>query len=174
MKTIRQVATVSLFALIPCAVFGQSEVASSAFEAASVTPTKSAARKGVRAGGENLTGTKLTLKELLAFAHDLNSNQISGPDWIETEGYDITAEAKGPATYPQHRQMLQALLEDRFQLTSHRETSELPVYWLVVADGGPKLGGVKEQQSFEEAVAGKSPFRPGMSGVYTYKDLFRK
>ena len=47
--------------------------------------------------------------------------------------------------------MLQVLLEDRFKLTSHRETREAPVYWLVVAEGGPKLGGRKEQEAFKAA-----------------------
>ncbi len=35
--------------------------------------------------------------------------------------------------------MLQALLEDRFQLKIHRETREGSVYFLDVARGGPKL-----------------------------------
>ena len=35
--------------------------------------------------------------------------------------------------------LIQALLEDRFQLRFHRETRELPVFNLVVAKGGSKL-----------------------------------
>jgi uncharacterized protein (TIGR03435 family) len=35
--------------------------------------------------------------------------------------------------------MLQALLEDRFNLKIHRETRDIPVYELTVAKGGPKL-----------------------------------
>ena len=35
--------------------------------------------------------------------------------------------------------MMQVLLEDRFQLKIHRQTSEGPVYLLSVARGGPKL-----------------------------------
>jgi uncharacterized protein (TIGR03435 family) len=35
--------------------------------------------------------------------------------------------------------MLQALLETRFTLKVHRETRELPVYALTIAEGGPKL-----------------------------------
>ena len=35
--------------------------------------------------------------------------------------------------------MLQALLEDRFQLKVHRENKEMLAYALVVAKGGPKL-----------------------------------
>ena len=35
--------------------------------------------------------------------------------------------------------MLQRLLADRFHLSFHRETREMPVYALVVAKGGPKF-----------------------------------
>jgi uncharacterized protein (TIGR03435 family) len=35
--------------------------------------------------------------------------------------------------------MLQAILADRFKLTVHRETKELPVYFLAVGKNGPKF-----------------------------------
>ena len=35
--------------------------------------------------------------------------------------------------------MLQNLLAERFKLTLHHETKELPMYALVVGKGGPKL-----------------------------------
>ena len=172
MKTIPLITTASLFALISISAFGQSAAAPETFESASVTPSKSAVRMGgVRIQAAGLTGTNLTLKQLLVFAHGLHGSQFSGPDWIGTEGYDFTAKAKSPATRTQLRQMLQALLEDRFKMTSHGETRELPVYWLVVAEGGPKLGGPKEQEAFKTAFADKSPFKPGMNGMYTFKDL---
>jgi len=40
--------------------------------------------------------------------------------------------------------MLQALLEDRFKLKTHRETRELPVYDLTVSRSGLKLQPPKE------------------------------
>ena len=40
-------------------------------------------------------------------------------------------------------QMLQTLLADRFKLTLHHDTKELPIYALVVAKGGSKLQGTK-------------------------------
>jgi uncharacterized protein (TIGR03435 family) len=40
--------------------------------------------------------------------------------------------------------MLQALLEDRFQLKMHRETKEVPVYFLTVGKSGSKLQPTKE------------------------------
>jgi len=55
--------------------------------------------------------------------------------------YDITAKAEGDGTptREQFRQMLQALLADRFKLKAHREQVEMPVYALVVGKGGPKF-----------------------------------
>jgi uncharacterized protein (TIGR03435 family) len=35
--------------------------------------------------------------------------------------------------------MLQTMLADRLKLVVHRETKEVPVYWLVVGKGGPKF-----------------------------------
>jgi uncharacterized protein (TIGR03435 family) len=41
--------------------------------------------------------------------------------------------------------MLQALLAERFKLTLHGRTEQLPVYSLIVAKGGPKLHEVQQQ-----------------------------
>jgi uncharacterized protein (TIGR03435 family) len=67
--------------------------------------------------------------------------QISGgPDWINSEYYDIIAKAQGNTPFAQmNGPMLQALLEERFDLKSHRETKEIPVYLLTVARGGVKM-----------------------------------
>lgn len=37
------------------------------------------------------------------------------------------------------KRMLQTLLADRFKLTLHRETKEMPVYSLIVGKEGPKF-----------------------------------
>lgn len=65
---------------------------------------------------------------------------LGGPAWIESERYRVNAET--PAAQKQGTMrgpMMQALLEDRFQLKMHRETREAPVFVLTVAKGGPKL-----------------------------------
>ncbi|SPE36847.1 putative Antirepressor regulating drug resistance protein [Candidatus Sulfopaludibacter sp. SbA3] len=63
-----------------------------------------------------------------------------GPSWIRSASYDINARAEGNPTVPMMLgPMMQKLLEDRFQLKIHRETSEGPVYFLTVARGRPKL-----------------------------------
>lgn len=63
-----------------------------------------------------------------------------GAAWINSDRYDIDATAEAaPGQAMMSGPMLQALLEDRFQLKIHRETREVPVYALTVAKGGPKL-----------------------------------
>ncbi len=63
-----------------------------------------------------------------------------GPAWIHSERFDIEATAEGHASEEiMQGPMLQALLEDRFQLKVHRETREVPVYALTVEQGGSGL-----------------------------------
>src|SRR5262245_37067323 len=64
---------------------------------------------------------------------------IGGPDWIDSDRYDMEARADGNPSRDEMMSMLQMLLEDRLKLKVHRETREVPVYTLTVASGGPKL-----------------------------------
>jgi len=78
----------------------------------------------------------------------LRPDQISGqPGWFESEHYDINAKGASEATTQagnpfdgQIRQMLQALIEDRFKLRVHREKRRMPVYILVRARADGALG----------------------------------
>jgi uncharacterized protein (TIGR03435 family) len=71
-----------------------------------------------------------------------------GPAWIETEWYDIAANVPPDSTKEQLQVMLQNLLAERFHLTVRRETSDIPMYALVVGKNGPKF-----KQSDPAAVA---------------------
>jgi uncharacterized protein (TIGR03435 family) len=66
---------------------------------------------------------------------------VGGPQWIREvhSRFDIQAVAARASSQSEMRQMVQALLIDRFKLKLHRETKELPVYALVVGKSGPKL-----------------------------------
>jgi uncharacterized protein (TIGR03435 family) len=65
--------------------------------------------------------------------------QISGPSWLETERFDITAKVPDGTPREQVPLMLQQLLIERFKMAIHKEKKEMPVYALVVGKGGPKL-----------------------------------
>ena len=76
---------------------------------------------------------------LLQRAYNLKPPQISGPGWLESERYEVVAKVPPGTNEEGFRLMLQELLAERFQITSHGETKTLPVYLLTVAKGGAKL-----------------------------------
>jgi uncharacterized protein (TIGR03435 family) len=91
--------------------------------------------------GTRVAGTASTLMELITYAYDLGHDQISGgPSWATSLRYDVTAKAEGDTlSREQARLMMQTLLAERFQLQTHRETKEFPVYALVIGKSGHKL-----------------------------------
>lgn len=69
-----------------------------------------------------------------------------GPDWVHSlrDKYQIEATATGATERTVLMgTMLRTLLEERFQLKSHRETEDLPMFALTVAKGGFKLKPMK-------------------------------
>jgi uncharacterized protein (TIGR03435 family) len=114
------------------------------FDIASVKPMERSERSGTdftMRGGED--GVKLsiryaTLIDCIERAYGVKEYQVSGPDWLKSNRYEIIATA--PRVGPkQIWLMLQSLLADRFSLTLHRETKELPVYELVIGKKGFKM-----------------------------------
>lgn len=62
------------------------------------------------------------------------------PAWAQSEFYSLSAKAERPErTELMAGPMLQALLEERFQLKTHREMREMPVYSMTVEKGGLKV-----------------------------------
>jgi uncharacterized protein (TIGR03435 family) len=93
----------------------------------------------------------LSVKDLIQFAYGLPESQIlGGPPWLDTIMFDIDAKSDPSVDAQLHalsteqarhqkQLMAQALLADRFHLSTHQETRQLPVFALVVAKGGPKF-----------------------------------
>ncbi|MBZ5583658.1 MAG: TIGR03435 family protein [Acidobacteriia bacterium] len=80
-----------------------------------------------------------TLKQMLMLAYGVKEYQIEGPAWIDSNGYNVMAKVPAGAPAAQVSAMLQALLEERFAVTLHKERRILPAYELTVAKDGPKL-----------------------------------
>jgi uncharacterized protein (TIGR03435 family) len=122
---------------------------SPAFEVASVKRNTESVLtiSGVQpeAGGR-VSAEAATLRQLIASAYQVRDSLIfGGPSWTASDRYDIEAKAADPVDWDSGlRQMLQALLSDRFQLRVHREKREMPVYLLSVAKGGSKLRKMQE------------------------------
>ena len=120
------------------------------FEVASVKPSALPGGNGViRLGPQGgpgsgdlgrLSYTFSTIRDLMVDAYSVKRSQVSGgPNWLDSERFDIVAKVPAGATKEQVKVMLQNLLAERFKLTLHRETKELPIYALVVGAKGPKL-----------------------------------
>ncbi|MGH9592572.1 MAG: TIGR03435 family protein [Bryobacteraceae bacterium] len=113
------------------------------FEVASIRPSTQDLQQGVTAGvridGAQFRASLLTLKDYIGAAYRLKLYQISGPDWLKGDRFDIAATLPPDIPQSQIPEMLQRLLEERFQLKTHWDKKELPVYVLEVAKGGLKM-----------------------------------
>jgi uncharacterized protein (TIGR03435 family) len=97
-----------------------------------------------------------SLKALLARAYDLRPDQVSGPDWLGDERFDIMATMAPGTDAARFRVMLQQLLTERFQVRTHRETKPLRVYLLTVTKGGSKLQPAKKLPEFKDDEEGRT------------------
>jgi uncharacterized protein (TIGR03435 family) len=65
---------------------------------------------------------------------------IGAPGWVDTEPYTIMAKPPDGAPPAAMTTMMLNLLKDRFQLATHLETRELPIFNLVMARADGRLG----------------------------------
>jgi len=116
-----------------------------AFEVASVKPVASrAVRSSVRGGpGSDDPGqisfASVTLMNVLLRAYAVKIYQVSGPDWLTSERYDVAAKIPPGTTKEQFNLMLQSLMAERFHLVLHHATKEFQGYELVTGKNGSKL-----------------------------------
>lgn len=83
-----------------------------------------------------------SLRVILSATYNLTPKAVTGgPAWVDSDLYDIHAEAPGDVrpTLEEQMSMLRRLLAERFNLTIHREQKEFAIYALTVAKSGPKL-----------------------------------
>lgn len=86
-----------------------------------------------------ITWTRIRLIRVLMMAYDLPADRISGPNWLETQTYDIVATLPMSTTVSDFKLMVQNLLKERFRLALHLETREVSGYALEIARSGPRL-----------------------------------
>ena len=131
---------------------GQTPSGDVTFEVASVKRSVSAHSnlpQNVCSGGPGspdpvlLTCTNAALGLFVSTAYDLQFYELIEPDWMKQggaeNGYDITAKIPAGATKAQYHIMLRNLLAERFHLTVHRETRNVPRINVVMGKGPAKL-----------------------------------
>jgi bla regulator protein blaR1 len=130
-----------------------------------INPDKSVrAMVSILSGPDRFKTTNFTLHALTGRAYEVEDDQVSGgPSWVNSERYDIEAKIDKSVAddlqklspdqrFRERKRMLQALLTDRFKLTLHRETKELPVYELIVASSGSKLQEAKPGETYPNGI----------------------
>jgi bla regulator protein blaR1 len=114
------------------------------FEVASVKPNTSAGPNQIRIampGNGRFNITNMPLAELIRFAYELQPFQLTGgPDWVNSQRFDVTATTDGNPGPLVIRQMLQSLLAERFKLAVRTETRDMPIYEMVLARSDGRLG----------------------------------
>jgi uncharacterized protein (TIGR03435 family) len=125
---------------------------------------------------DGYVATNTTVATLIQSAYGiLNFQLVGGPDWINSERYVVDAKMDAETADAVHKlkpedrmlarqQMLRALLVDRVKLTTHSETRDLPVYFLVIAKNGSKLQQAKPGDTYADGFKGPgSPMGQGVS-----------
>ena len=112
------------------------------FEVASIKPNVTGSpRFGHTLAPRTFTGTNVSTRALIRYAYGIQDFQlVGGPDWAERERYDVVAKSDHEPDGDEMRQMMQALLAERFHLVVHKDQRELPIYALVVARADRQIG----------------------------------
>jgi uncharacterized protein (TIGR03435 family) len=125
------------------AAIGQQPPSALSFEVASIKPAgpqqMGRMRVGTNADRGMIRYTNVSLLDCIRIAYGVKEFQITGPDWLGSEHFDIQAKYPAGATEDQVPEMLQSLLANRFKLQLHRDTREHAVYALVAGKNGPRL-----------------------------------
>src|SRR3954468_2530033 len=101
------------------------------------------------------------ISTFIGAAYPSQSGQYVGlPDWARTERYDVTVKAPAGTTREQERQMWRALFAERMKLAAHDETTEQPIYNLVLARTDGRLG-PKLKPSAHDCIAESAAARQG-------------
>jgi uncharacterized protein (TIGR03435 family) len=150
------------FAFFALGAFGQPAARRPEFEVATVKAASPSLPQRMDAGlhidGAQVHISSLSLKDYVRIAYGVPIEQVSCPEWMASERFDVSA--KIPEGGSSHiTEMLQSLLEDRLAVKVHREKREYAVYALTTLPGG-----ARPKASAEQSVAPPREINAGGSG----------
>jgi uncharacterized protein (TIGR03435 family) len=118
------------------------------YDVVSIKPNHSGSGSvDVDSTNDRCVATNISVKKLLQDAYDIKEDLISGVQGpVDEARFDVIAKMTEPdpvavrkLSHKQRGAMLLPFLVERFQLEAHVETRTLPVYELVVMQGGQKF-----------------------------------
>ena len=133
-------AHLSLLVLVWCAAFAQPAPTPAEFEVAEVKANHSGLpgiQEGILPSGQ-ISVRNIPMKELIIQAYKA-VDIAGGPNWLDSERFDIVAKAPPDTPEDTLRLMLQRLLSERFKLALHREQRMTAVYAMVAVKGKFRL-----------------------------------
>jgi uncharacterized protein (TIGR03435 family) len=122
--------------------------------------------------------TNATLHQLTRMVHGVQDDQVAGgPTWFDSEHFDVDIKMDKSVVDQLHKlssdqqileqkRILQELLGDRFKLALHRETRDIPVYVLAIAQNGPRFQEAKADDTYPNGAKRRDgqPIGPGAWG----------
>jgi len=112
------------------------------FEVASIRPSNPQGPQvtgGFHTDGAQARFTLVSLGTYVSYAYEVRTYQITGPDWLRSQLFDVSAKMPEGAKVKDVPQMIRSLLTERFGLKVHRETREFPVSSLEISKAGLKM-----------------------------------
>jgi uncharacterized protein (TIGR03435 family) len=156
--------------LTAATAFCQTPAVAPAFDVASIKPSgpidpgkmmSGQMRIGMKVDGARVDIAFMSLTDLIGVAYGVKPYQISGPDWMSGQRFDVVANIPEGVSKDLVPEMMQALLAERFKLTIHRGSKENQVYALVVGKNGPKLKESPPDDPATLSAGGPAPVEDG-------------
>lgn len=123
----------------------QSSSPNERFEVISIKPVSSPASPQMvirTPPGGGVNATQVTPRFLIRYAFAVDDSLIVGvPDWAGSVRFDVLATGPAGVSADATRAMVRSLLRERFNLQTHAETPERPVYQMMAARPDGRLGG---------------------------------
>lgn len=129
------------------------------FDVASIKPTKfdPQAGGGIKAlpNAREYVAQQAPVKLMIALMYKIPMRQITGgPDWINTDVWDIDAKCDQPHTLDELHTMYKNMLADEFKLKFHIETKEGNMFGLSVDKSGLKMKPNDSPETWEIPITG--------------------
>jgi uncharacterized protein (TIGR03435 family) len=123
------------------AALGQSRSAAPAFTSAEISASRPNSLPEMR--GRFFDGRyelrNATLTDLIRTAWSVDAESVvGGPDWLDVNRFDVMATAPAASSQEILKRMLRELLKERFQLSTHNGSRDLPA-WAITAARKPQL-----------------------------------
>jgi uncharacterized protein (TIGR03435 family) len=119
--------------------FGQTANSLPTFEIADVHASAKALHPSMQSGmlGPGVYRLKMaTMADLVAAAYSIDAEKVlGGPNWLDTDHFDVIAAAAPGASAQNIKLMLQSLLAERFKLVVHMDQRPMAAFVLSVGRG---------------------------------------